>query len=93
MQRMSSLNRELRWHLWDPHVHGNSQLGTVFSWGLSLKVPAFMRVNIKYHMRVNKISLKWVIFPPSPLLLVYETHNPCGMVGIINNIAATFLIE
>ena len=44
MQRMSDLNRELQWHLWVPHVHGNSQLGAMFSWGLSLKVPVFMRV-------------------------------------------------
>lgn len=43
-QRMSGLNRALQWHLWVPHVHGNSQLGTVFSWGLLLNVPAFMRV-------------------------------------------------
>ena len=26
------------------HVQGSSQLGTMFSWGLLLKVPAFMRV-------------------------------------------------
>jgi hypothetical protein len=25
-------------------VQGSSQLGTVFSWGVLLKVPAFMRV-------------------------------------------------
>jgi hypothetical protein len=43
-QRMSGLKRELQWHLWVPHVQGNNQLGTVFSWGLSLKVPAFIRV-------------------------------------------------
>ena len=30
-QRMSGLNRELQWHLWVSHVHGRSQLGTVFS--------------------------------------------------------------
>ena len=41
---MSGLNQELHWHLWGPHVQGKSQVGTVFSWGLSLKVPAFMRV-------------------------------------------------
>ena len=27
-----------------PHVHGSNQLGTVFSEGLSLKVPAFIRI-------------------------------------------------
>ena len=43
-QRMSSLNLELQWHLCIPHVQGSSQLGTVFSWGLLLKVPAFMRI-------------------------------------------------
>jgi hypothetical protein len=43
-QRMSSLNLELQWHLCVPHVQGSSQLGTVFSWGVLLKVPAFMRV-------------------------------------------------
>ena len=42
--RMSGLNLELQWHLCVPHVQGSSQLGAVFSWGLSLKVPAFMRV-------------------------------------------------
>ena len=42
--RMSGLNRELQWHLCVPHVQGRSQFGTVFSWGVSLKVPAFMRV-------------------------------------------------
>ncbi len=43
-QRMSGLNLELQWHLCVPHVQGSSQLGAVFSWGLSLKVPAFMRI-------------------------------------------------
>ena len=43
-QRMSSLNLELQWHLCVPHVQGSSQLGTVFSWGVLLKVPAFMRI-------------------------------------------------
>ena len=43
-QRMSGLNLELQWHLCVPHVQGSSQLGTVFSWGVLLKVPAFMRV-------------------------------------------------
>ena len=28
---MSSLNLALQWHLWVPHVHGNSHAGTVFS--------------------------------------------------------------
>jgi hypothetical protein len=43
-QRMSGLNLELQWHLCVPHVHGSSQLGTVFSWDVLLKVPAFMRI-------------------------------------------------
>jgi hypothetical protein len=43
-QRMSGLNLELQWHLCVPHVQGSSQLGTVFSWGVLLKVPAFMRI-------------------------------------------------
>ena len=44
IQRMSSLNLELQWHLCVPHVQGSSQLGMVFSWGLLLKMPAFMRI-------------------------------------------------
>ena len=43
-QRMSGLNLELQWHLCVPHVQGSSQLGTVFSWGALLKVPAFIRM-------------------------------------------------
>ena len=43
-QRMSCLNMELQWHLCVPHVQGSNQLGTVFSWGVLLKVSAFMRV-------------------------------------------------
>ena len=43
-QRMSGLNLALQWHLCVPHVQGSSQLGTVFSWGVLLKVPAFMRM-------------------------------------------------
>ncbi len=42
--RMSGLNLELQWHRCVPHVQGSSQLGTVFSWGVLLKVPAFMRI-------------------------------------------------
>ena len=36
---MYGLNLALQWHLWVPHVHGNSLVGTVFSWGWSLYVP------------------------------------------------------
>jgi hypothetical protein len=43
-QRMSGLNLALQWHLCCSHVHGSSHGGTVFSWGLLLNVPAFMRV-------------------------------------------------
>ena len=46
-QRISGLNLELQWHLCVPHVQGSSQLGTVFSGGLSLKVPAFMRIKLR----------------------------------------------
>ena len=41
---MSGLNLALQWHLWVPHVHGNSHVGTVFTWGRSLYVPAFISV-------------------------------------------------
>ena len=27
---MSGLNMALQWHLWVPHVHGSSHVGTVF---------------------------------------------------------------
>jgi hypothetical protein len=43
-QRMLGLNMELQWHLCVLHVQGSSQWGTVFSWGVLLKVPAFMRI-------------------------------------------------
>jgi hypothetical protein len=43
-QSMSGLSLELQWHLCVLHVQGSSQLGTVFSWGVLLKVPAFMRI-------------------------------------------------
>ena len=43
-QRMSGRSLELQWHLYVPHVQGSSQLGTMFSWGVLLKVPTFMRV-------------------------------------------------
>ena len=42
---MSGLNMKLQWHLCVPHVQGRSQLGTVFSWGVLLKVPTFMRIS------------------------------------------------
>ena len=44
VQRISGLNLELQWHLCVPHVQGRSQLRTVFSWGLLLKIPTFMRI-------------------------------------------------
>ena len=43
-QSMSGLSLELQWHLCMLHVQGSSQLGTVFSWGVLLKVPTFMRI-------------------------------------------------
>ena len=44
MYRMFGLNLALQWHLWDVHVQGSSNVGTVFSSGLLLKVLAFMRM-------------------------------------------------
>ena len=44
MQSISGLNLALQWHLCWLHVHINSHGGTVFSCGLLLNVPAFMRV-------------------------------------------------
>ena len=44
MQRMSSLNLELQWQRCVPQMQGSSQLGTVFSGCLILKVPAFIRI-------------------------------------------------
>ena len=43
-QSISGQNLALQWHLCVRHVRGSSQLGTMFSWGLLLKVPIFMRV-------------------------------------------------
>ena len=31
MHSIYGLNLALQWHLWVPHVHGNSHVGTVFS--------------------------------------------------------------
>ena len=31
MHSMSGLSLALQWHLWVPHVHGSSHVGTVFS--------------------------------------------------------------
>jgi hypothetical protein len=44
MHSMSGFNLALQWSLWALHVHGNSHVGTVFSWGSPLYVPAFMSV-------------------------------------------------
>ena len=44
MHRMSGLSLALQWHLCCPHVQGSSHVGIVFSCGLLLKVPAFMRI-------------------------------------------------
>ena len=44
MQSKSGFSLALQWHLCCPHVHGSNQGGTVFSWGLILNVPAFMRI-------------------------------------------------
>ena len=41
---MSGLNLALQWHLWAPHVHGNSHASTVFFGGSPLCVPTFMSV-------------------------------------------------
>ena len=46
-QRMSGLNLAVQWHFWVVHVQGRSQGGTVFSSGLLLNVPTFMRI---YHL-------------------------------------------
>ena len=43
-QSMSGLSLALQWHLRFSHVHGSSHGGTVFSCGLLLKVPAFIRI-------------------------------------------------
>ena len=42
--RRSGLKRALQWPLCCPHVHGRSHVGTLFSCGLSLNVPEFMRM-------------------------------------------------
>ena len=42
--RMSGLRRALQWHLCVLHVHRRSHDGIVFSCGLSLKIPAFIRM-------------------------------------------------
>ena len=44
IHKMSGLKRALQWHLCCSHVHGRSHVGTVFSCGLLLNVPAFMWV-------------------------------------------------
>ena len=42
MHIMSGLSLALQWHLWVSHVHGSNHVGTVFSWGSLLYVPAFI---------------------------------------------------
>ena len=42
MHSMYGLSLALQWHHWVPHVHDNSHVGTMFSWGSSLYVPAFI---------------------------------------------------
>ena len=42
MHIMSGLSLALQWHLWVSHVHGSNHVGTVFSWGSSLYVHAFI---------------------------------------------------
>ena len=39
---MSSLSLALQWHLWVLHVHDNSHVNIVFSWGSPMYVPAFI---------------------------------------------------
>ena len=42
--KRSGLNLALQWHLWFLHVQVNNHGGTVFSGGLLLKIPAFIRM-------------------------------------------------
>ena len=42
--KMSGLNLVLQWQFWVLHVCGNSHVGTVFSRGRSLYLPAFISV-------------------------------------------------
>ena len=44
MHNMSGLSLALQWHLRVAHVHGNNHGGIVFSGGMSLYVPAFIRM-------------------------------------------------
>lgn len=54
------------------HVQGSSQLGTVFSWGLLLKVPAFMRVK---HRDFSDEIRSFLISPTA--LLCRLTRSEC----------------
>ena len=42
--KRSGLNLALQWHLWFLHVQVNNHGGIVFSSGLLLKIPAFIRI-------------------------------------------------
>ena len=72
--RMSGLNLELQWHLCAPHVHGSNQLGTVFSGGLSLKVPAFMRIK---HRDFSDETSNFLISQTALLCLLTRSECIC----------------
>ena len=59
MHSRLGLSRALQWHLGVLHVHGSNHGGTVFSGGLSLYVPAFIRMQclvILFEIRSLRIS-------------------------------------
>ena len=56
-QSMLGLRRALQRHLCVLHVHGRSHDGTVFSCGLSLKIPAFIQMKQRKILEVI-ISLR-----------------------------------
>ena len=53
------------------HSQGSSQLGTVFSWGLLLKVPAFMRVK---HRDFSDEIRSFLISPTALLCLLIRSE-------------------
>ena len=71
---ISGRNLALQWHLCVLHVHGSSQLGTVFSWGLLSRIPTFM--SVKHRDFSDEIS-SFLISPIALLCLLTRRECKC----------------
>ena len=84
---MSGLNLELQWHLCVPHVQGSNQFGRVFSGGLSLKVPAFMRIKHRdfsdeiSSLRISQTALLCLLTRSECMCCCWHVSNTCNHVS------------